>query len=42
MDPKETGSELLEWISLAHDTLRDSCKHGNESLGFIKREKFLD
>lgn len=41
MDPKETGSEPLERISLAHDTMRGSCKHGNQSLGFIKRGKFL-
>jgi len=42
MDPKETGSEPLEWISLAHNKMRGSCDHGNESLGFIKRGKFLD
>jgi len=41
MDPKEKGLESLERISLAHHTMRGSCKHGNQSLGSIKRGKFL-
>jgi hypothetical protein len=31
---KEMGCEVLEWFTLAQDSLHDSYGHGNETSGF--------
>jgi hypothetical protein len=38
MNFMERGLGGASWIYLAHD--RDSCEHSNESLGFMKDDKF--
>jgi hypothetical protein len=40
MDLREIGCEGVEWMHLAQD--RDQWRHGNEPLGSIKGEVFIE